>query len=131
MDEEKQLITYKDIKNPDISLIFNNLVDTDMLFGHRNDVKGYANALEEIDTWLEKILPMLTEDDLLIITADHGCDPTVPGTDHTRECVPVLVYNPKLEAKALGDRETFSDVAVTVCDWLNLPCDFPGKSMIA
>lgn len=130
ISEEKDLITYKNIENPEISLIFNNLVDTDMLFGHRNDVQGYAKAIEEIDRWLEEIIPLLTEDDLLIITADHGCDPTVPGTDHTRECVPVLVYSPSLDAKDLGKRETFADVAATVATWLNVDYKGPGISMI-
>jgi len=130
LDEDKDLIIYKNIENPEISLIFNNLVDTDMLFGHRNDAQGYAKALEEIDLWLEKILPLITKDDILIITADHGCDPTVPGTDHTREYAPVLLYSPSLETKDLGQRETFADIAATVCQWLEIPCEFPGNSMI-
>ncbi|HSA07633.1 MAG TPA: phosphopentomutase [Candidatus Gastranaerophilales bacterium] len=127
---EKHLLVYKEIENPEISLIFNNLVDTDMLFGHRNDVKGFAAALEEIDSYLEKIIPLITKDDLLIITADHGCDPTVCGTDHTREKVPVLVYNPYLEAKNLGERETFADIALTVSKWLNISCENAGDSLI-
>ncbi len=130
LSDEKDLIVYKENKNPEISLIFNNLVDTDMLFGHRNDVAGFAGALEEIDSYLEKIIPLITGDDLLIITADHGCDPTVPGTDHTREMAPVLVYSPSIAPRDLGQRETFSDVAATVCQWLGLPCQWPGKSLI-
>lgn len=129
LDGENHLITYKDIKNPDISLIFTNLVDTDMLFGHRNDAAGYGKAIEEIDSYLEKILSLITKDDLLIITADHGCDPTVPGTDHTREMIPVLVYNPELKGRDLGIRSTFADIAVTIAEWLKIPCDCSGSSL--
>jgi len=113
------------------SLIFTNLVDTDMLFGHRNDYKGYAHALEEIDGYLGEIIPLIKEEDILIITADHGCDPTVPGTDHTREKVPVLLYGPAVVARGLGVRETFADVAATVAEWLEMPYDGPGKSMLS
>lgn len=99
-------------------LIFTNLVDTDMLFGHRNDAKGYGNAIEEVDDYLEKILPLIGEDDLLIITADHGCDPTVEGTDHTREFVPVLYYSKGIEPKDLGLTLGFDSIAKRVSDWL-------------
>jgi len=130
LEEEEHLITYKELKNPDISLIFTNVVDTDMLFGHRNDAVGYGKAIEEIDSYLEKILPLITKDDLLIITADHGCDPTVHGTDHTREMIPVLVYNPELKGHDLGIRETFADIAQTISVWLNVPYDGSGSSLI-
>lgn len=103
--EELELdsIAYSDYKGGrDFSLIFTNLVDTDMLYGHRNDAKGYGKAIEEIDTYLEKILPELKDEDILIITADHGCDPTVSGTDHTREMVPILIYGKNLQGKNLG-----------------------------
>ena len=73
-----------------------------MLFGHRNNAEGYGKAIEEIDSYLEKILPLIDNEDLLIITADHGCDPTVEGTDHTREYVPVLYYSPVVDPKNLG-----------------------------
>jgi len=99
-------------------IIFTNLVDTDMLFGHRNDPKGYGNAIEEIDEYLDKILPLLNENDLLIITADHGCDPTVEGTDHTRENVPVLYYSPSIEPKDLGLTLGFDSIADRVREWL-------------
>ncbi len=113
-------IKYKNVNitEDNKEIIFTNLVDTDMLFGHRNDAKGYGNAIEEIDDYLEKILPMITEDDLLIITADHGCDPTVSGTDHTREQVPVLYYSKEIEPKALGIEYGFDTIAKRVCDWL-------------
>jgi len=120
----------KDYSNAQNELIFVNLVDTDMLFGHRNDVKGYAKALEEIDTALGQIIEMITPDDLLIITADHGCDPTVKGTDHTREMVPILVYNPKLPAKDLGLRKSFADVAVTLADWFGVEYECGGISLL-
>lgn len=99
-------------------IIFTNLVDTDMLFGHRNDPKGYGQAIEEVDNYLDKIVPMIGEDDLLIITADHGCDPTVPGTDHTREQVPVLYYSKNIEPKDLGTEIGFDTIAQRVSDWL-------------
>ena len=99
-------------------IIFTNLVDTDMLFGHRNDAEGYGKAIEEIDDYLDKIIPLITEDDLLIITADHGCDPTVPGTDHTREQVPVLYYSKNIEPKDLGIEYGFDTIANRVVEWL-------------
>ena len=89
-----------------------------MLFGHRNDAKGYGQAIEEIDDYLDAIVPMISEDDLLIITADHGCDPTVPGTDHTREQVPVLYYSKNIEPKDLGTGIGFDTIAKRVKEWL-------------
>lgn len=105
---------------PNFELIFTNLVDTDMLFGHRNDAKGYGKAIEEIDTFLPKIMEKMTEDDILFITADHGCDPTVPGTDHTREQVPLLVYSKNIEPKNLGTIPTFAYVADEIRKWFNI-----------
>lgn len=96
-------------------LIFANLVDFDMLFGHRLDSRGFAGALEEFDRWLPQLMAAMRPDDLLILTADHGCDPTTPGTDHSREYVPVLLWSPGLRSGAiLADRKTFADVAATV-----------------
>lgn len=96
-------------------LIFVNLVDFDSRFGHRNDPEGYGRALEEFDVRLGELLPRLRDDDLLLITADHGCDPTVPGTDHSREYVPLLVHHASLPAGTdLGTRTTFADVAQTL-----------------
>ncbi|MEW6545670.1 MAG: phosphopentomutase [Bacillota bacterium] len=106
-------------------LIVANLVDFDMLYGHRNDVSGYARALEELDVWLGDFLPRLDEGDEVVITADHGCDPTTPSTDHSRELVPVLVTGPGWRQRGcLGVRHTFSDVAATLArqfqvDWLS------------
>lgn len=96
-------------------LIFTNLVEFDMKFGHRNDPKGYASSLEEFDCELPGIISKLKNDDLLIITADHGCDPTFEGTDHTREYVPLLIYGDKVKkGLSLGTRKTFADVAATI-----------------
>lgn len=119
LDLEK--IKYKNLSvqpKEDCSLIFTNLVDTDMLYGHRNDAAGYGKALEEIDVYLGEILANLKEEDLLIITADHGCDPTVSGTDHTREYVPVLFYHKNIEPKDLDLLIGFDNVAIRVKDWL-------------
>lgn len=110
-------------------LIFINLVDFDMLYGHRNDPQGYAQALSAFDSFLVDLLPLVRPDDILIITADHGCDPTYPGTDHTREYVPLLVYNRTIRPRDLGTRETFADVAVTILDLFSLPHSLPGRSI--
>lgn len=109
-------IAYKDYEKQEskFDLIFTNLVDTDMLFGHRNDAKGYGRAIEEIDTYLAKILPEMKEDDVLFITADHGCDPTVPGTDHTREMVPLLVFGSSVTPENLGKIYGFDYIAERV-----------------
>lgn len=99
-----------------------NLVEFDSAYGHRNDVKGYARALEAFDAFLKDFLPTLQPNDLMIITADHGCDPTVPGTDHTREYVPLLVFSPRRAAGVnLGIRRTFADVAATILHNFGLP----------
>ena len=102
----------------DSSLIFTNLVDTDMLYGHRNDPEGYGRALEEVDEYLGTIIDSLQEDDLLVITADHGCDPTVAGTDHTREYVPALFYHKGIQPEDLGLLVGFDNVADAVRKWL-------------
>lgn len=111
-------IAYENKNYSEPTLIFTNLVDTDMLFGHRNDAVGYGKAIEEIDNYLSIILGELSDDDLLIITADHGCDPTVPGTDHTREKVPVLIYNKTINGKDLGILDGFDHVAKFIKDWI-------------
>ncbi len=119
LDLEK--IAYSGIKiTKDKEFIFTNLVDTDMLYGHRNDAKGYGKAIEEIDTYVDDIIDNMTENDLLIITADHGCDPTVEGTDHTREYVPILVYKQDIEGKNLGLIKGFDYIAQTVKNWLQI-----------
>ncbi len=95
-------------------LCFINLVDFDMLYGHRNDVGGYALALSEFDAWLGEFLPKLKADDLLLITADHGCDPLTPSTDHSRECTPMLLYGDAIKPVNLGTRNSFADISATV-----------------
>jgi phosphopentomutase len=96
-------------------LIFANLVDFDMLYGHRNDIEGYAKALEEADGWIPQLTARLNDGDVAILTADHGCDPTTSSTDHSREYVPLLVYGPKVRAGVdLGVRATLSDIGQTV-----------------
>jgi phosphopentomutase len=107
----EEIAYIKGQKYTDYEMIFTNLVDTDMLFGHRNDPKGYGNAIEEIDTYIEPIINAMENDDLLIITADHGCDPTVEGTDHTREKVPVLIYGKNHTPKNLGEIIGFDYIA--------------------
>jgi phosphopentomutase len=100
-------------------LIFANLVDFDMLYGHRKDVEGFAKSLEEFDALLGKLLTQLTESDLLIITADHGCDPDPrwPTTDHSREYVPILAYSPSGNAGVnLGIRQTLADMGQTIAE---------------
>lgn len=107
-----------------------NFVDFDMLFGHRRDVPGYADALEKFDAMLPAISAALRPGDLPILTADHGNDPTAPGTDHTRERVPVLAFGPAIAGGAIGERETFSDIGQTIAAHLGLPPLAHGKSWI-
>lgn len=97
-------------------LIFSNLVDFDTLYGHRNDVAGFKRALEEFDAWLSYFIPLLGDDDYLLLAADHGNDPTTASTDHSREYVPILLYNRKLRPRGLGTRRGFLDIGATVAD---------------
>ena len=99
-------------------LCFVNLVDFDMKYGHRQDAVGYAEALNAFDAWLGENLPRLSDNDVLIVTADHGCDPTDNSTDHTREHVPFLMYGKSIEAKNLGTIDGFDYISRTVCDLL-------------
>ena len=110
-------------------LCFVNLVDFDMVFGHRRNIDGYADALSEFDAWLGQFLPKLQEDDLLMITADHGCDPGYGATtDHTREYVPLLILGKGVKPVNLGTRDSFADIAATVAQLLDVKLDTPGKS---
>ena len=112
-------------------LIFANLVDFDMLFGHRRNVTGYAQALAEFDAWLPQFLDRVRPDDLVIITADHGNDPTFPGTDHTREYVPLIAFGPAHAAGVeLGVRATFADVGATVADIFQVAAPPHGASFL-
>lgn len=112
-------------------LVFTNLVDYDMKFGHRNNAEGFAAALEEFDRRLPELMGVLEEDDLLIITADHGNDPTTPSTDHSREYVPLLIYGPQVKGGVyLGVRPTFADVGATVVDYLGAGGLPQGESLL-
>ena len=114
-------------KAGDNTIVFTNFVDFDSSYGHRRDVAGYAAALELFDRRLPELLKLVKDEDIIIFTADHGCDPTWPGTDHTREHIPVLVYGPKVKPGSLGHRETFADIGQTVANYFGLsPMDY-GK----
>ena len=113
-------------------LCFVNLVDFDMNFGHRRDPEGYARALNEFDAWLGSFLPKLGEEDILLITADHGCDPGYGATtDHTREYVPLLVLGKQVKPVDLGSRSSFADIAATAAELLNVTLPTPGESFAA
>lgn len=119
------------IKKPSNGLIFTNLVDFDMVYGHRNDIDGYKKGLEYFDSKLPEILDALNDDDMLFITADHGCDPTTPSTDHSREYVPILCYGKKAKSGInLGTRSTFADLGKTILDYLEIKNSLPGTSFL-
>ena len=105
---------------PDNSIVFVNLVDFDMLYGHRRDVTGYAKALEDFDSWLPALEKELKTDDMVVITADHGCDPTMAGSDHTREHVPVIAFGPSIAPGPIGLRDSFADIGQTIAAHLGL-----------
>lgn len=109
-------------------LCFVNLVDFDMLYGHRQDIDGYANAFAEFDTWIPSFIQNMKKDDILIITADHGCDPGDESTDHSREYVPLIIYGEKIKPINLGTMRTFADISATVTDYLEVPFNTVGKS---
>lgn len=109
-------------------LCFTNLVDFDMVYGHRNDAMGYAKALMEFDRWLGGFIPKLRDDDILMITADHGCDPLTESTDHSREHIPLLIYGKKIRSANLGTRSTFADIGKTIADLFGIDADIKGES---
>lgn len=112
-------------------LCFINLVDYDMLYGHRNDVDGYAKALTEFDLNLPKLLEKLREEDILMITADHGCDPSTPSTDHSREYTPFLMYGRRIKPVNLGTRNSFADIGATILDYFGITPEIAGTSMLS
>lgn len=114
----------------DGDLVFTNFVDFDMLYGHRRDVAGYAAALEAFDARLPDVDRKLQPGDIVILTADHGCDPTWRGTDHTRERVPILIFGPNVRARSIGIRETFADIGESVANHLGIPAGPHGKSFL-
>lgn len=127
---ESQAAVIKLLKRNVTGLIFANLIDFDMLFGHRRDAIGYAKALEQTDCFLASILPMLGSNDILMITADHGNDPTFKGTDHTREYVPLLLYRLPLSGRNLGVRRGFFDVSQSLASFFGIPAMPLGVSFI-
>lgn len=126
---DKTLIAMDDAADGD--LLFTNFVDFDMLFGHRRDVPGYAHALESFDKRLPEAIAKMRAGDLMILTADHGCDPTWHGTDHTRERVPILMYGLGVAPGTRGIRETFADIGETIADHLGISAGPHGKSFLA
>lgn len=117
------------IKNSEEDMIFTNLVDFDMLYGHRNNVEGYSKALEEFDSSLPEIISNMKDEDILFITADHGCDPTTPSTDHSREYIPLLIYGKEIKSNTcIGIRETYSDISSTILDIFGFEKTKYGKS---
>ena len=110
-------------------MCFVNLVDFDKVFGHRRDIPGYARALPEFDNWLPQLMEKLDDEDIVMITADHGCDPAYTATtDHTREYVPLLILGKQVKPVDLGTRTRFEDIAATVAELLNVKLDTPGES---
>jgi len=125
VNNQDSMIKILDIlKNEFMGLIFVNLIDFDQLYGHRNDAQGYGQALEEFDRWLPELMEAMLPEDMLFITADHGCDPTTIGTDHTREQVPILVWGAKAKAGIdLGVRSSFADLGQTIAEFLGVQTD--------
>ena len=109
-------------------LCFTNLVDFDMKYGHRRDVEGYTNALNEFSLSLQNFIDKMGDDDILMITADHGCDPATPSTDHSREYVPLLVYGKTVKPVNLGTKPAYACIAKTVCDIFGVKNDLFGES---
>lgn len=115
---------------PDGSIIMTNFVDFDMLYGHRRDILGYGEALEAFDARLPELFEVLQDEDMVIITADHGCDPSWSGTDHTRERVPILAFGPNVSPKNIGVRSSFADIGASVATYLSLPATKFGESFL-
>lgn len=115
---------------PPGGLVFTNFVDFDSSFGHRRDIGGYAHALEEFDKRISELEAILKPDDIVIIAADHGCDPTFPGSDHTREHIPVLVFGPRIKGKFIGRRDSFADIGQSIAEHLEIPALTRGISFL-
>ncbi len=110
--------------------LFANVIEFDQSWGHRNDVAGFAGGLAELDRWIPRLLRQVREDDLIIFTADHGNDPTTPSTDHSRECVPVIVVGPRVRPVALGELDTFADIGQTIAEFLGVRPLVAGTSFL-
>jgi len=115
---------------PQNAIVFTNFVDFDSAYGHRRDIPGYAAALEYFDSRLPEFLAQMADDDLLVLTADHGCDPAWPGSDHTREHIPVIFYSPSMQGGSVGKRETFADIGQSIATYLDLSPLAYGKSFL-
>lgn len=123
--------TLKFMKEDFSGLIFTNLVEFDMNFGHRNDAKGYGKALEDFDNRMEEIFNAMNKDDILIITADHGCDPTTSSTDHSREYIPILIYGENIKENIdIGVQSSFSNIGKSILDYLSIKNTLPGESFL-
>ena len=121
--------TIEEIKNDTEGLIFTNLVDFDMLYGHRNNIEGYAKALEYFDSKLPITIENMKDTDMLIITADHGNDPSTPSTDHSREYIPIVIYGKQIKQNVnIGTRKTYADIGATILDILQMPKLGVGES---
>ncbi len=129
-NRDSQMAVEEFLAGLDRGLVFANFIDFDMLHGHMRDAPGYAAALEQVDGWLGRFLPSLRPDDLLILTADHGNDPTFKGSDHTREHVPLLAYRPGRPGRPLGIRDGFMDVAASVAAFFGIPAPPRGTSFL-
>jgi len=124
-------IMLKEIKTAkDKTLIFTNFVDFDSKYGHRRDIKGYANALEAFDVRLPEIENQMQKGDIAIITADHGCNPTLPGSDQTREHIPILMFGPDIKPRFIGRRDSFADIGQTIAEHLGIQALEYGVSFI-
>ena len=127
-NEEGMAVSFAMLQKDFRGLCFVNFVDFDTVYGHRRNAVGYAEAVMKLDQWLEGFIANMRDDDILMITADHGCDPMYTGTDHTRENVPVLVYGKEVKPGNLGIRESFSDIAATIADIFEIPYGLNGES---
>lgn len=127
-EDIEQTIRY--IKEDFEGLIFTNLVDTDMLYGHRNDVEGFAKSLQYFDDNLPRIIDAMKDEDILFITSDHGCDPTTPSTDHSREHSFLLMYGKKVKPQNLGTRKSFSDIGKTIAKYVGIKAELEGENML-
>ena len=129
--EELFNTTLSEIKTaPKGSLVFTNFVDFDMVWGHRRDIEGYATGLEYFDKRLPEIAPLLAPEDIVFITADHGCDPTYKGSDHTRENVPVMMFGQNVKGAFIGGRDTYADIAQTIAEYFGLEGFENAKSFL-
>ena len=129
-NQEGMKITTEMLDKEFEGICFTNLVDFDMLYGHRNDIDGYANAFSEVDNWLKEFITKLQDDDMVMITADHGCDPATKSTDHSREYIPLLIYGKKVNPVNLGIRSTFADIGKTIADNFKVESQISGTSFL-